>query len=253
LSRLGVECRVSGGWVIMGDGPHAPNEASDRYRGEAGENYFAWQTGIGGAGAILNRDKFAPFVRDGACVVDFGCGGGALLAALPATRRIGIEPNPSAREEASARGIEVVASADELADGVADVVISNHALEHTLSPYHELVGIRRILGSEGRLVLWLPLDDWRTQKNAFLDDVNGHLYAWTPLLLRNLLEDAGYSVMLCRVVTAAWHPRFVKAKSVLPAVLFRLLTWGLAVGKRRRQIMVIAEARAANEVPSSGA
>ena len=81
-------------------------------------------------------------------------------------------------------------------------------------------------GADQRSVAPGNFDDWRTQKNAFLDDVNGHLYAWTPLLLRNLLEDAGYSVKLCRVVTTAWHPRFVRAKSALPAALFRVLTWG---------------------------
>jgi SAM-dependent methyltransferase len=221
-----------------------PDKASHRYSGEPGENYFAWQTKIGAAGAILNRDKFSSFVGADMCVVDFGCGGGSLLAGLPASRRIGIDPNPIAREEAAARGIEVVASADELADGVADVVISNHALEHTLSPYHELVGIRRILRRGGKLVLWLPLDDWRTQKNAFHDDINGHLHTWTPLLLRNLLEDAGYSVSVCRVATTAWHPRFVKAKKALPPSLYRVLTWLLAVVKRSRQIVAVAEPRA---------
>ena len=37
-----------------------------------------------------------------------------------------------------ARGIRVVATTRELEDAIADVVISNHALEHTLAPLDEL-------------------------------------------------------------------------------------------------------------------
>ena len=49
-----------------------------------------------------------------------------------------------------------------------DVVISNHALEHTLSPFDELVELRRVLRSGRRLeVLWLPLDDWRLREAQF--------------------------------------------------------------------------------------
>ena len=65
-------------------------------------------------------------------------------------------------------------------------------------------------------MLWLPLDDWRMQRRAGRDD-NHHLYAWTPLLLRNLLDEAGSELERVRVVAHAW-----------------------AFGTRHRQLMAVA-------------
>jgi SAM-dependent methyltransferase len=123
---------------------------------------------------------------------------------------------------------------------MADVVISNHALEHTLAPLAELRELRRILKPGGRLVLWLPVDDWRSQRRPG-EDVNHHLYTWTPLLLRNLLDEAGFEVRECRVVTHAW-PRFHEFLfSRLPRPAFDVLARLWAVLRRRRQVMALAE------------
>ena len=219
---------------------HAGESVGRHYRGELGEEYFDWQ----GSGADLNADikstKFAPHVSAKDTVVDFGCGAGALLATLQIGERIGVEPNPPAREAGEARGVRVVASTRELEDAIADVVISNHALEHTLAPLAELRELRRVLKPGGRIVLWLPLDDWRTQRRPG-EDVNHHLYTWTPLLLQNLLDEAGFEVRECRVVTHAW-PRFHQLLfRRLPRPAFDVLARIWAVLRRRRQVMALAE------------
>lgn len=211
-----------------------------RYRGPEGAGYFAWQREVGALGARLNRFKFLPHVGEDDVVLDFGCGGGALLAGLPAHRRIGVEPSPEARSDAQRRGLEVHASAAEVAPGSIDVVISNHALEHALSPFDELVALRAALRPGGRLVLWLPIDDWRSERRPDPDDRNGHLHTWTPLLLSNLLAEAGYEVLDCRVVTHAWPPRTALAERLLPQPLFDLAARAWAVLRRRRQVTALA-------------
>src|SRR5215210_9132767 len=108
------------------------------YRGELGEEYFDWQGTHADLEAAIERAKFAPHVAETDTVVDFGCGAAALLASLNARERVGVEPNPPARQAGEARGIRVVESTRELEDALADVVISNHALEHTLAPLDEL-------------------------------------------------------------------------------------------------------------------
>ena len=210
------------------------------YRGELGQEYFDWQGSNADLEAAIESSKFAPHVSATDTVVDFGCGAGALLATLQIGERIGVEPNPPAREAGEARGVRVVASTRELEDEIADVVISNHALEHTLAPLDELRELRRVLKPGGRLVMWLPIDDWRAQRRPG-EDVNHHLYTWTPLLIQNLLDEAGFAVRECRVVTHAW-PRYYRVLfKRLPRPAFDALARAWAVLRRRRQVMALAE------------
>lgn len=95
------------------------------YLGDAGRSYFDYQAAAAELGAELDRWKFERHVDERDTVVDFGCGTGALLAALPAARKIGVEVSEPAAAVARRRGIEVVGLTAELEDGAADVVISN--------------------------------------------------------------------------------------------------------------------------------
>jgi SAM-dependent methyltransferase len=211
------------------------------YRGRLGEEYFEWQGESGELGARLNLFKFAPHVKPGDRVVDFGCGAGYLLEALEAQGKVGVEPSAPARAAALERGLEVVASAAELRDGEADVVVSNHALEHTLEPLSELRQLRRALRPGGLLVLWLPIDDWRAQRSPVAGDRNHHLYTWTPLLLRNLLEEAGFEVRECRVVAHAWPTRrYATLHRLLPKPLFELAAGAWSRLRKRRQLAALA-------------
>lgn len=216
----------------------ADPRVGQHYGGERGAEYLDYQRKYGELGAELNLFKFESYVSRGDDVVDFGCGIGALLERLPAASRTGVEVSESARREAQARGLQVVASTSELADGSADVVISNHALEHTLAPLDELRDLRRVLRPGGKLVLWLPVDDWRAQRRP-QPDPNHHLYTWTPLLLANLLEEAGFTVEQCRVVTHAWPP-FTAFFARLPRSLFDLGARFWSAARRRRQVMAVA-------------
>ena len=218
-------------------------ESSPEYRHRDGERYYAWQRTIGEIGAELDLFKFRDHVVQSDTVVDFGCGSGALLARLPVRHRIGVDVNQVAFADAAARGIEMYASSAHVPGGEADVVISNHALEHTLHPLQELRELHRMLRNEGKLVLWIPLTDWRAEIREFSRDDNHHLYTWTPLLLRNLLLEAGFDVQSCRIVAHAWVPRFHRLRR-LPPPLFRALTYATAVVLRRRQIEAVAVKRA---------
>jgi SAM-dependent methyltransferase len=217
----------------------APSERVGRhYSGERGEAYLTYQRRYGELGAELNRFKFEPHVRPTDAVLDFGCGIGVLLERLDAADKTGVEVSDLARRAARERGLRVVASTGELADASADVVISNHALEHVLSPLEELRELRRVLRTAGKLVVWLPIDDWRAQRRPRADP-NHHLYTWTPLLLSNLLEEAGFEVRECRVVTHAWPP-FTSALARLPRPIFDVIAGIWAFLRRRRQLMAVA-------------
>jgi SAM-dependent methyltransferase len=211
---------------------------SERYQGSEGEAYFAWQRGSGPVSAVVDVPVFQPYVGPADAVLDFGCGSGALVAALSSGPKFGVEVNAAARLEASGAGIEVVPSTDELAAESIDVVISNHALEHVPDPLAELRLLRGVLKPGGRLVLRLPLDDWRSQRDA-ADDGNHHLFAWTPRLIANLLREAGFRVERSEVVNYAWPPRSASLVERMPRALFDLLARATAIVLRRRQLLVV--------------
>lgn len=171
---------------------------SDHYAGEGAAEYFEYQVQDVKRNNWVSSRFFAPYLSGTDDVVDYGCGTGWLLKQLDVGSCIGVEPNPNAREVAKGIGIETVASADELADESADVVISNHALEHSLEPIIELQRIRRIVRPTGKIVICLPIDDWRRQRGPDPENPDHHLHTWTPLLFSNLLGEAGFEVTEAR-------------------------------------------------------
>jgi SAM-dependent methyltransferase len=212
---------------------------SNNYAGDQGKEYFAWQNEVGEVGSELNLWKFVDYVGPVDRVIDFGCGNGALLERLQAAHKVGVEVNPAARKAALARGLRVVRTVDELPPDSADVVISNHTLEHTLDPLSELRALRQVLTPGGSIVLWLPLDDWRTQRKH-KPDRNHHLFAWTPLSIGNLLEEAGFEGIQTRVVTRAWLMFYRRFARSLPRSLYAAMTTVTAIITRRRQIVAVA-------------
>lgn len=182
---------------------HDMKATAKHYEGLEGHAYYAWQRRVGLMGGHLEARKFSSSIESHDTVLDFGCGSGAMLRSLTCARRVGIDINPAARSEAAANGVEVYASLAEVPSSSIDVVVSNHALEHALSPYEVLCELLRVLIPGGRLVICVPFDDWRTQRVYDPRDSNHHLYTWSPLLIANLLCEAGFEVESGAILTHA--------------------------------------------------
>lgn len=195
--------------------------------------YFNWQKNIGAFGGMANQFKFKDYVRPTDRVVDFGCGGGYLLANLNCSEKIGVEINETARAEAAGNRINVVATAHEVPDNWADVIISNNALEHTLSPYHELTVLHSKLRPGGRIVFVVPHElksQWREK------DVHQHLYTWSPLNIGNLFQAAGYTVTSVDVIRHLWPPHYIMWRRILGQKGFDIACWiyGIIWGEWRQ-------------------
>jgi SAM-dependent methyltransferase len=184
-----------------------PHDAttSAHYQREKGEKYFAWQKTVGEFGGWANQTKFLGHVRPTDVVLDFGCGGGFLLKSLACASRIGVEPNPTAAETARANGARVYARAADVPSESVDVVVSNNALEHTLNPLAELQALFRALKGGGNIVIVVPCESigYRWTRN----DINRHLFGWSPCALGNLLGEAGFDVLESKPYIHKWPPR----------------------------------------------
>jgi len=225
----------------LGYGSHVLSRVSTHYRGPAGERYFAYQHRDAERRALARARELQPHIRPGDRLVDFGCGAGYVLLQLQAREKVGVEGNPTALAEAASKGVSAVASLDELHGEAFDIAVSSHALEHTLQPFTELQGLRRVLTPGGRLILQLPINDWRNEREPDPNDINHHLYTWTPLLIGNLLIDAGFKVLSAKVVNYGWPGRFtgVLAQSLSPRA-FNLVAAFTAVLLKRRELRVVA-------------
>jgi SAM-dependent methyltransferase len=189
---------------------------SPRYQGAMAETYFRDHfTSEQVFGRQIQSEYFRPHCSYALTLLDFGCGDGSMLRVLPARHHIGIEVNPHCID-AIVRGnaiqaptIDVRPDIGSVADGSIDVVISNHALEHTLRPLECLAEMKRVLVPGGRLVMVTPFDDWRApgMDRWHPGDKDNHLFTWSPMNIGNLLHEAGFTVdqarLSARAITAA--------------------------------------------------
>jgi SAM-dependent methyltransferase len=211
------------------------------YQGDAGQQYAERQIQAhAGLGEEMAR-RFQRYVRPTDTVVDFGCGDGGILEALDCQRRIGVEPNGHVGAVAQARGLEVVRNLGELGDASIDVLVSSHALEHCLNPLAEVTEMRRVLRPTGTVVLLLPVDDWRNELRPNPDDPDHHLYTWTPLLIGNLLIEAGFTVDSANILRYWEPPRGASwLWTHVPERVFDLVCILWSMARRRRQLLAIA-------------
>ncbi|MES2621386.1 MAG: class I SAM-dependent methyltransferase [Bacteroidota bacterium] len=184
------------------------------------ENYFNWQHDIGFFGGWANLVKFEEFITEDMNVIDFGCGGGFLLKNIRCKNKIGIEINDVARESASKRGIQSFKYVAEAPDDWADIIISNNALEHVNEPLSQLVALRPKLKKGGRIIFVVPCDSIKYEYVP--NDVNYHLFSWSPMNLGNLFTEAGYKVIESKSFIHKWPPYYHTIAVRLGKRLFNL-------------------------------
>ncbi len=189
----------------------------------------------------LNFEYFEPHLRPEDVVLDFGCGNGGMLSYIAGhvERAEGVEVNPHALEIARSLGLTVHAKTEDLpSTPTYDVVVSNHVFEHIRDVPSTLERIRMSMKPGGKLLLKLPIDDWRAkdQQQWSKDEINHHLQTWSVKLMGNVLYESGFEVEDIRVITSAWHSKlFPLRKFGLGPLAF----WAFSVLKKRRQLFVI--------------
>lgn len=214
----------------------------NRYSEQAGDAYLMQRsTSKTDSVQHLRSTVFSDLPLEGLVVLDFGCGTGGILAHLPAAEKLGVEIGPAAAAMATANGLRVFDSLDNIASESIDAAISFHAIEHVDAPLEVLRGIFKALRPGGFVRLVVPCElpissyfrSWRPNSDR-------HLYTWTPLHFGNLAEAAGFTSIATRIAPMPTNSRLVKYTRLLPIVPHALHSF---ISFRRNNFNTIIDAR----------
>ncbi|MCF7559598.1 class I SAM-dependent methyltransferase [Sabulilitoribacter multivorans] len=183
-------------------------------------DYFDYQKHVGTFGGKANLFKFKKYVKKDYKVIDFGSGGGYLLSNFDCKEKIGIEINPSAVKIAKGLGIKTVSDAKEIENNWADLIVSNHALEHVPCPLSEIKKLYEKLKIGGKIILVVPYE----KKNRYKpNDINFHLYTWSEMNLGNLFTSAGFVIDDVKELKHRWPPKYFMIRKIMGEKLFNVI------------------------------
>lgn len=135
-------------------------------------------------------------------LLDYGCGTGEFLSAAKKKgwRCAGIEPDEGARQKAvENHGLNVHSpeKLSEIASGQFNLITLWHVLEHIHRLKETVNQFKRIIRSDGALVVAVPnrtaLDATRYGQYWAAYDVPRHLYHFSKKPVLKLMQDAGFS------------------------------------------------------------
>lgn len=183
------------------------------YNGE----YFKWQKNHGEFGGVSNVFKFKNYIKTTDNVIDFGAGGGYLLKNIDCKNRLGIEINDTARAFAKTMGITAHKTTEAIEDEWADVIISNHALEHIENPLAEIKHLYKKLKLGGKIVFVVPHE---RRKKYVEGNIHNHFFTWAEINLGNLFKHAGYRVLEVKDLKYTNPPGHRKLRKMIGGDLF---------------------------------
>jgi len=178
----------------------------EHYSGASGKKYDELVLEPIEEGGKVQARFFKDFINSDDIVLDFGCGRGEILANINCSEKHGLEINEHSRQIAATKFSIVYAKFEEVPDNFFDKIISNHVLEQY---YHK-------------------------------DDIDQHLFAWTPLSIGNLFGLAGFKEIKIKIISKAWSPKMFFLMKI-SRLVFELSQTMFSILKKRRQLLIVAK------------
>jgi SAM-dependent methyltransferase len=162
------------------------------------------------------KARFAALARlvrgaeSGGRFLDFGCGNGAFLDAMPGYDAVGFEVAADVPEGVVRRGrvvigdilVENLTSAG-LAPATFDFIVAWDVLEHLAAPAQQLQRLNTLLKPDGRLYLTLPnIDSWmaRISGEKWNMLLLEHLWYFGPKTLTTFLDRVGFAAKVIKPI-----------------------------------------------------
>jgi SAM-dependent methyltransferase len=224
-------------------------DATQHYRGAAGQQYHATKRALPPRAIpwVTRRRarKLQPYVRSNDVVVEYGVGLGWNLFQLRCRRKIGCDVGEFLADTFLGTDVEFVSDSRTLPEGIADVVLCHHTLEHVLTPAETLTELHRLLRAGGRLVVIVPYEKERRYRSWRPDEPNHHLYSWNAQTLANLVIECGLKIESAAVCEYGWErvAAVWACRLRLPEAGFRIIRRAGSLVFPLREVRVVAEKR----------
>jgi len=213
------------------------------YKGASGQRYFSrFPEPHSDISGLCFQEKTRDFINWKDKVLEFGAGTGANLLQLQVAERACYDVSEVARATLSQAGLTLYDNPECIPRAYWSVVICHHVLEHVASPLEVLRLLHELVSQSGKLILTVPREGHQRRLVAKERDPDHHLYCWNPTTLRNLIEEAGFSVVEIRFRTAAREDIFAPMARYSWR-LFELAVWNAGVILRRGEMTCIAVAK----------
>ena len=191
-----------------------------KYKKHYDKDYFKWQSKIGVFGAEANKIKFNDLMPASGNILDFGCGGGYMLASFENINKYGVEINEEAINIATQNGLKIFKSSKDLPDNYFDLIISNNALDHTENPLWELKELYRSLKKDGKICIVVSCRNKTYLYDEFEKDYI--FYSFAPSNLGNILNEAGFKVLESKSFIYKWVPFHILFQKLFGWKIFNL-------------------------------
>ncbi len=141
------------------------------------------------------------FNSTGKQLLDIGCGTGHFISYCKTNgwQVEGVEPNETARNNASSKGIRVAEHLSELQSNTYDVITMWHVLEHIPTINEYLKTINSLLNKNGKFIVAVPnvdsydADHYKSHWAAY--DVPRHLYHFSQKTMSKMMKKHGFKVI----------------------------------------------------------
>ena len=223
------------------------DKTRQRYSGEKGRQYHQTKRSIPDSAyqwvSKHRASKIQPFINKADTVLEYGVGTGWNLAELDCEIKLGFDLSEHLEPVVRSHGIEFIKDIKNIDDASVDMVICHHVLEHTGNPPEILNEIRRVLGENGKLLLFVPFEKESRYRHFNPDEPNHHLYSWNVQTMGNLVNDMGFTIIQGKVREFGYD-RFAAVWAVklgLGQIGFRLIRKVIHLIKPASEVYIMAK------------